>query len=98
MGRLAPRTLHAGIALIVLSSAMPLRAQTRANVHPEPPPVLSAAQRTTPIRIDGRLDEPAWSAATPISEFHQFFPHEGSAPSERTEIRVLFDDAALYVG
>ncbi|MDQ3950582.1 MAG: carbohydrate binding family 9 domain-containing protein, partial [Gemmatimonadota bacterium] len=85
-------------ALIMLVCATGARAQTRANVHPEPPPVVHAARRTAPITIDGRLHEPAWSSATAITDFHQSFPREGAQPSERTELRVLFDDAALYVG
>lgn len=50
------------------------------------------------MRIDGRLDETAWQAAVPADEFVQFDPHEGQPASERTEARVLVDDAAIYVG
>ncbi|HEV2132115.1 MAG TPA: DUF5916 domain-containing protein [Longimicrobiaceae bacterium] len=50
------------------------------------------------IRIDGRLDEPAWASATPVTEFTQVVPTEGAPATERTEIRFLFDDEALYIG
>ncbi len=50
------------------------------------------------IRIDGMLDDPAWRLATPISDFTQQDPVEGAAPSERTEIRLLLDREALYIG
>jgi len=50
------------------------------------------------IRIDGKLDEPAWLLATPISTLTQVLPKEGEAPSEKTEIRVLVDANALYLG
>ncbi len=56
-----------------------------------------AVRATGPISIDGRLDEPAWGAAVPIAELTQRAPHEGASSSERTEIRVLFDDDAIYV-
>lgn len=49
-------------------------------------------------RIDGRLDDAVWSSAPVISDFAQQRPNEGAAPSERTEIVMLYDDAALYVG
>jgi hypothetical protein len=50
------------------------------------------------ISIDGKLDESAWSRATPITDFHQQQPKEGAAPSQRTEVRVLYDERALYIG
>lgn len=59
----------------------------------------STATRTTEaIRIDGRLDEAAWQAATPLSRFVQREPVEGGEPSEETEIRVLLTETGLYIG
>jgi hypothetical protein len=59
---------------------------------------ISAARATGAVRVDGRLDEAAWSAATPAAEFTQLDPAEGQPASERTEVRVLYDDEALYLG
>src|SRR5256885_522568 len=57
------------------------------------------AQRTAaPIEADGKLDEPQWRSAEPFSDFIQFFPAENGVPSERTELRVLYDDDNLYIG
>ena len=50
------------------------------------------------INLDGRLDEEAWSLATPISDFTQQYPVEGGVPSERTEIRVVFSGDDLFIG
>jgi hypothetical protein len=50
------------------------------------------------IRLDGSLDDEAWALARPITEFRQQEPVEGGTPSERTEIRILYDDQALYIG
>ena len=50
------------------------------------------------IRVDGALDEAAWAAAVPATEFVQQRPNAGGAASERTEARVLFDADAIYVG
>ncbi|HUR92210.1 MAG TPA: DUF5916 domain-containing protein [Gemmatimonadaceae bacterium] len=72
-------------------------AQSR-NVHPTPAPSVRAAAKSGAIAIDGRLDEAAWAAATPATEFRQSQPSEGAAATQRTEIRFLFDDDALYVG
>jgi hypothetical protein len=57
----------------------------------------SASPAAEPIRIDGALDDAAWTAARPIASFVQRDPSEGSAPTHRTEARVAFDASALYV-
>jgi hypothetical protein len=48
--------------------------------------------------LDGRLDEAVWEAATPATEFVQIEPVLGAAPSEATEVRVLYDADNLYIG
>jgi hypothetical protein len=48
--------------------------------------------------IDGRLDDEAWSVAEPVSGFVQREPVEGRPISERTEVRILMDREALYIG
>src|SRR6476620_704655 len=47
--------------------------------------------------IDGRLEDAAWSAVPVISDFVQKIPVEGAAPSVATEVRILYDDDALYI-
>ncbi|MFL5605587.1 MAG: DUF5916 domain-containing protein, partial [Gemmatimonadaceae bacterium] len=64
----------------------------------DPRPSVRAAPRVESITIDGKLNDAAWAAAEPITELHQQAPDEGKAPTERTEIRILFDASALYVG
>ena len=48
--------------------------------------------------MDGKLDDAAWALAKPISQFTQSQPHEGEPATQRTEIRILYDDQALYIG
>ncbi len=57
-----------------------------------------AAERTSPIRIDGPLDEAAWQAAMPVGGFLQAEPVEGAVVDQPTEVRILFDAEALYIG
>jgi hypothetical protein len=66
--------------------------------HRIPAPIATAARRIGPIRLDGRLDDSAWAAARPITDFRQIDPDEGQPASQRTEVRFLFDNEALYVG
>jgi hypothetical protein len=52
----------------------------------------------TPPVIDGVLDDPVWANAAFIDNLHQVDPVEYAEPFERTEIFLLYDDDALYVG
>jgi hypothetical protein len=61
-------------------------------------PEVRAARVEGTISVDGRLDEPAWAAAEPAERFTQTDPQEGRPATERTEVRVLISDDALYVG
>ena len=72
-------------------------ASRASHAHAIPVPAAQAAERTSPIAIDGKLDDAAWQAATPVSEFTQTDPEEGKPATERTEVRFLFDNDALYV-
>lgn len=58
---------------------------------------VAASGFTTP-RIDGSLDEECWKSATVISDFVVSQPNFGQPSSEKTEVRILYDDNAIYVG
>lgn len=60
--------------------------------------VLQAVRTATPPVLDGKLEEGAWGDAPTFEAFRQSYPTPGAEPSERTELKVLFDDEALYVG
>ena len=62
------------------------------------PPVARPTPVDGEMRLDGRLDEPEWAAAAAIGPLTQTEPDEGAAPTEATEVRVLFSGEALYVG
>jgi hypothetical protein len=50
------------------------------------------------IRVDGMLDEEAWQAAPLASQFIQNDPREGEPATFDTQVRVLYDDEAVYFG
>jgi len=52
----------------------------------------------TVIDLDGNLDESIWIQSEGISNFRQQVPVEGGVPSERTVVKVLYDDDYLYIG
>lgn len=61
-------------------------------------PTIEAAALTGSIRVDGKLDEAAWAAATPVTRFTQRDPSEGQPATENTEVRVLIGPDAVYFG
>ena len=86
------------IALSLALCAHHAVAQQTTLSQNDPRPVARAAQREGPVSIDGRVDDAAWAAATPITEFLQQRPDEGKPASEKTELRILYDEAAIYIG
>ncbi len=65
---------------------------------PSPRPVAQAIRVAKGPVIDGRLEDSVWQAAQPLGGLIQHEPFEGRDASERTEIRILFDGSALYIG
>lgn len=61
-------------------------------------PRATATRASTAFAIDGRLTEAAWAKATVIRGFTQLDPDEGAPATQATEVRILYDDEALYVG
>ena len=75
-----------GSTLVLL--AQPLAAQGQGEVD--------LPRLTTPIRLDGTVSDAEWSAV-PELPLTQYAPTFGGITSERTEIRVAYDDGFLYV-
>src|SRR5215217_7274744 len=98
----SPLRLALPAALAVLACVRSASAQTwqpaAAPAVAPAAPSLRAARVQGEMRIDGQLDEAAWQQAQPATDFTQSYPHAGAAPTERTEVRVLYDDEAVYVG
>jgi hypothetical protein len=59
---------------------------------------LPAVRATSSITLDGRLDEPGWLNAPVAKDFIQNDPREGEPATFDTEVRLLYDDDALYIG
>ncbi len=55
-------------------------------------------EASSAMLLDGLLSERFWLEAHAISDFRQQEPDEGAPATERTEIRIAFDDENLYVG
>ncbi len=99
----AVRQLTGVIALFTaLLPARALAAQGAAGATPgspagDPSTVATAVRTAVPPRLDGRDDDPAWRTSLPVGEFRMFALRTDTAPTFRTEARVLYDDHALYI-
>ena len=60
--------------------------------------VCHAVRISEPPKIDGMLDDAAWLGVEPVSDFIMSRPDEGGKPTQATEVRVLYDNRAIYVG
>jgi hypothetical protein len=85
-------------ASFFVAFALTASAQTTTRSQNDPRPIAQAAPRQGEVSVDGRLDESAWAAATPITNLVQSTPDEGKPPSQRTEVRILYDAGAIYIG
>jgi hypothetical protein len=68
-----------------------------AAIAASPSPHLRAVKVEDPPVLDGKLDDPAWAKAVATDRFTQKQPHDGSAATYRTVMRVVYDDDAIYV-
>ena len=59
---------------------------------------VTAVETRGTIALDGALDEEAWRRAEPATDFVQAEPHEGQPASEPTDVRLVFDRDALFIG
>ena len=89
----------------------PVASASATDVFPVPAPVapavinrdgegratVRATRLMTPLRIDGQLDEAAYTATSPVSDFIQNDPKEGAPATEKTEVWVFYDSDNVYV-
>ena len=92
-----PSTPASFVIVALLASVLPASLLSQ-NIHPVPPPEVRAVPLHGEIHLDGRLDDPAWATAPAATGFRQAQPNAGDSATQRTEVRFLYDDAALYVG
>jgi len=83
------------IALLALAFALSLSAGNGTDPQKKQMSATTAAIAPT---IDGVMDEPAWMAAAPATDFIQNQPTPGAAPTQRSEVKVLYDNYGIYIG
>jgi len=86
------------VALLAVSTSLAAQEGDGNFPPPDNQPEIRATRASTPIRIDGKLDETAWQQAIPVTDFFRMEPRQGGEYQYSTEVRILFDDKFLYVG
>jgi hypothetical protein len=66
--------------------------------HMDGVPRLEALAVETDLTVDGLLDEAAWAASVPVSNFLQREPDELQPATEETEVRAVYTRTTLYIG
>lgn len=92
------RLLLPTVAAVAIASTVAAQTPARAGTPAPPVARASATRTTTPPTIDGLLNDEVWKQAKVINDFTQTEPSEGQPATEKTEVRILYDDKALYVG
>jgi len=88
--------------VLVLPAPLPARTGVSEANDKSPGQVLQngaeAARVDHAPTLDGTLDDPVWKTAKSITDFRQREPFEGQAPTEKTEVRILYSRHAVYFG
>lgn len=65
-----------------------------------PPKKLQAHRLTTTIKVDGVLEDAAWKTAPVATDLIEYRPNFGAVENytNRTEVYILYDNNAIYVG
>ena len=87
------------LAFSLIAGAGEAVAQTVADFAPPEEPVrLQATRAAEAPRVDGRLDDAAWAAATTYDDFFRMEPRQGGELLNATSLRILYDEDNLYIG
>ena len=84
------------IALVCLG-ALPVAAQQPVFHGRAGETAVAIPRVTDTIRVDGRLDEPAWGRAAILTGFSQFNPTDGRPAVDSTEALVMYGPDAIYL-
>ena len=86
------------VTLCATAAAAAVASPDSLGVAPPSGLTVHAIPLDSPIVIDGALTEAVWQRGEPVTRFLQSEPYQGAPVSERTEVRVAYDDEALYLG
>lgn len=84
------------VLLVLIGGPCLALARIPGNGHSKPDSVI-ATRVMMPPATDGPIADDLWKSVAPITNFTQSEPIEGNTPTERTEVRIVYDARALYI-
>lgn len=93
----ARRRMNRTLALLSVA-ALSLPFSSLAQQVPESVPAVHAVRFERPPELDGLISEEIWNSIPPAKDFVQQNPDEGALSTQRTEVRIGFDENNLYFG
>ena len=96
-GRAAAQESGAPAGVVAVGGSTRPVAPAVVNRQLEGPVTVRATRIVEPIRIDGLLNEPAYSTVQAIADFVQQQPVEGVPATEQTDVWLFFDDRNIYI-
>ena len=93
-----PCRLSAALLSLVITAPIVAAQPARRAAGPTERRRAAARRVSEPIVIDGSVEDRSWRDAVPLSDFVQADPLEGQPATEKTEVFVMYDDLAVYVG
>ena len=102
---------RAGAAIVALAWPLAARAQPSATLDGPPPPVppavisrnaagqatVRAIRLTSPLKVDGQLDDDVYTREQPFGGLIQVTPRYGEPMTERSDVWITYDDRNIYV-
>src|SRR4030095_16060835 len=98
LSRCAAKAATFLVALLIVGSLARSSLPFEANVVPLQEARATVARAKSRITVDGLLNEPDWLETRSIGEIIQRDPHPGASASEKTQLKLVYDDQNLYIG
>ena len=99
-------SVHLAVLILLSSVTLGYAGPRPQEGPPQADSLLESAERpphritrtSTPIKVDGALDDPAWADALRVTLDYEWFPAENLPAPVETEVFLTYDDDNLYVG
>ena len=92
------KTLSYVAALLIVCLSAASSPAIQANTGAATDKRTTVTRAKSRITVDGLLSEADWLDAAPVGDILQRDPHPGEQATEKTELKLLFDDENLYIG
>ena len=89
--------LRSFIFIFLLGCCYTVVAQTTDNSRYQEVYQVKIKRTTSPVKLDGVLDDACWQAAEPVKNFWQYFPSDTAAARRDTKVMMTYDAVNIYV-